>query len=338
VKNHLSKRQWLTRSARIGFTVAAAILLLDVALPGVAQAAYPGADGAIAFVNNGDIYTIQPSGSGLTLLAGDGADSGPRWSPNGQQIAYLDAGNLWIMNADGTGKSQITAGAPTVSDSRPSWSPDGQYLAFVQRNERVRYGDVMRYDVATGQLAAFTTQVDPPALIDVSALSAPVAWGQAYGPEPDAQLSYFLIVEGAGALCEAGDYCLDALGFASHSQLSDLYPSAEDFTTAPTRLTGPDWQPNDPPFGTGVLTNVESCPATGCTPSGLSMTIGSATILPGAYDGVYGPNGTSYAYVVTESGIPEIFSRATSNIGRPKEITAGTEPDWQPVSERSPVI
>jgi hypothetical protein len=57
-----------------------------------ARAACLGSEGRIAFVRNGNIYSILASGSGLHLLAGGGRNSGPRWSPNGSRLAYLDNG------------------------------------------------------------------------------------------------------------------------------------------------------------------------------------------------------------------------------------------------------
>jgi Tol biopolymer transport system component len=64
----------------------------------------------------GGIALINRDGSGLRWLRQDGED--PSWSPDGKQIVYrLDNiwrrgepgyGDLWIMNADGSGNTQIT--------------------------------------------------------------------------------------------------------------------------------------------------------------------------------------------------------------------------------------
>jgi hypothetical protein len=115
-----------------GLAGATAVALLTTGLSGTALAAYPGADGLIAFVKGGNVYTISPSGTGLTKLTGGHDDSAPVWSPSGQEIAYLYRGNLWTMSANGSHKTQITRSAPGYTDARAAWSPNGQYLAYVK--------------------------------------------------------------------------------------------------------------------------------------------------------------------------------------------------------------
>jgi Tol biopolymer transport system component len=44
------------------------------------------------------------------------------------KIAFVDGGDIWVMNPDGTAKTQLTS-APE-SDSEPDWSPDGTRIAF----------------------------------------------------------------------------------------------------------------------------------------------------------------------------------------------------------------
>jgi dipeptidyl aminopeptidase/acylaminoacyl peptidase len=72
------------------------------------------------------------------LVTGIYMPSFPEWSPNGTRILYISlAGessssdifdNLWIMNADGTGQTQITRDLYVYSP--PHWSPDGQWIVF----------------------------------------------------------------------------------------------------------------------------------------------------------------------------------------------------------------
>jgi TolB protein len=103
-----------------------------------------------------EIFQIRPDGRELGALPG-----GPRreynhaFSPDGTQIAFdaHAAGawesedgrwELWLMNADGSGRRRLTDNA--VNDWGPSWSPDGKRIVFLSGTDDV-------YDI-------FTMEVD----------------------------------------------------------------------------------------------------------------------------------------------------------------------------------
>ena len=48
------------------------------------------------------------------------------WSPDGQQIAYMNDYVLWMMDADGSNKHQVAPGEARDLD----WSPDGKQIVF----------------------------------------------------------------------------------------------------------------------------------------------------------------------------------------------------------------
>ena len=322
------KTRWLVR----WLVAAGALALLGSYLSGIAQAAYPGSNGLIAFVRHGNIFTINPahtSGS-LVQLTRDGHDSGPRWSPSGNQVAYLDRGNLWVMNANGSSKTRITDSAPGYTDSRPSWSPNGQYLAFVKTQRGHKYGYLTRYSISTHAFRYFTTTVGGHR-IRVAALPAPVAWAWALTAPKSTAHGSFIAYEGAASLCDfPHQYCLNLLGFGSQSEYMNGFPSAE---YAPTsfRLTDPDWYPNDPLFDIDLMTTQENCPGGHCTPPGLDLEVTAAPVIPGAYQGVYSPTGTLIAYVRNVHGRAEIYVVVNGDsLAGPTRLVAGTEPDWQP--------
>ena len=85
---------------RLGLLTLFATVLL--ALPGaVAEAAFPGTNGLIAFERGGDIYTVTtdstPTVSSSPLVSNA---SEPAWSPDGTKLAYVEAGTSAITSLD----------------------------------------------------------------------------------------------------------------------------------------------------------------------------------------------------------------------------------------------
>ena len=67
-------------------------------------------------------------------MTGTAASEGnPSWSAAGK-IAYQRDGQIWTMNADGTGQAQFSA-ITQPSPSGPTWSADGTKLAFASGGE-----------------------------------------------------------------------------------------------------------------------------------------------------------------------------------------------------------
>jgi len=103
----------------------------------------------IAFESSRDgtfqIYVMNADGSGQTNLSNSPTtdDAHPTWSPDGGKIAFsraprIPAGpglttnadfEIYVMNADGTGQTNVT-NYPAAPDDNPDWSPDGSKIAF----------------------------------------------------------------------------------------------------------------------------------------------------------------------------------------------------------------
>jgi len=78
---------------------------------------------------NSEIYRMEPNGNdGITRLTADPVvDSRPSLSPDLTKIAWQRAGQVWVMNSDGTLPQQlVTLG----TNGGPSFSPDGSKIAF----------------------------------------------------------------------------------------------------------------------------------------------------------------------------------------------------------------
>jgi Tol biopolymer transport system component len=85
----------------------------------------------------GDLYTMPIEGGQATrIMGGLSFESQPRYSPDGQTIAFLTdrtgVENVWIANADGSNPRAIskdtrTNDRPQIMVS-PTWTPDGQFI------------------------------------------------------------------------------------------------------------------------------------------------------------------------------------------------------------------
>ncbi len=82
-----------------------------------------------------DIYLIDADGSHLSALADDPVrDHDPAWSPDGSRIVYGTDGVLFVVNADGTTRTQLTSPSDVNGyDYEPQWSPDGSAVVFTRQ-------------------------------------------------------------------------------------------------------------------------------------------------------------------------------------------------------------
>jgi Tol biopolymer transport system component len=125
------------RAGRTGLTLVLFFLLLLALFSAAAsQAAWPGRDGAIAFVRGPDIW-IEQSGKQRQLTHEvEGADSEPTYSPDGKLIAFVryqgNDSDIWVMNSDGTEQRPVTTTGEGSYESQPAFFPGGRSLAFAR--------------------------------------------------------------------------------------------------------------------------------------------------------------------------------------------------------------
>lgn len=90
-----------------------------------------------------ELYTVNADGTGLKrLTTAAGADTAPRWSPDGTRIAFESerdhqsasplqvTSEIYVMRADGGAQTRLTEN--DVEDWGPGWSPDGGRLTFAR--------------------------------------------------------------------------------------------------------------------------------------------------------------------------------------------------------------
>ncbi len=103
----------------------------------LSQAAFPGANGRIAFVSsisgNSEIYSVAADGSDARNHTNNPArDEDPAFSPDGSKIAFFSTRDgpaaIYTMNLNGTNVVRLTN--DPAGDINPSFSPDGSRIAF----------------------------------------------------------------------------------------------------------------------------------------------------------------------------------------------------------------
>ncbi len=136
----------------------------------------PQADGRPAFTPDGQaivfhssrpapagkqqIWTVNLDGTGLTQLTRDSVNASPTVSPDGQTVAYVSTRNkdsdIWLMGRDGSNQRQFTR-SPQQRETEPRFLRDGTLAYLVERRDGNRtVQQVMRADLATGNVTALT--------------------------------------------------------------------------------------------------------------------------------------------------------------------------------------
>lgn len=76
--------------------------------------------------SEGDIFTINPNGTGVQQVTTDGATkTSLAWSPDGTKFLYSAPGGFYVVNVDGSGPTSPGVGRGA------RWSPDGTRIIFV---------------------------------------------------------------------------------------------------------------------------------------------------------------------------------------------------------------
>jgi hypothetical protein len=111
----------------------------------------------LAYVSNDggsrQVWSAAPDGTGArALTALNGVPASPTWSPDGAQIAFVLDGNLWAMNADGSGLRALT-NEPDQPIRAVRWQPGGNLLAV---DYKLYQETIEIFDPATGALTPLT--------------------------------------------------------------------------------------------------------------------------------------------------------------------------------------
>ena len=141
----------------------------------------------IVYSASGSLWTMRNDGSRRSrLLRYDGGYlHEPKWSPDGSRIVFARQiqlethwqSHIWMANADGTAKKQLTTG--DVWDDSPSWSPDIDRIVF-RRTAADGTGDIFARTDADSYLALVGASGG-----GVTALTAGGGWDHTPAWSPD---------------------------------------------------------------------------------------------------------------------------------------------------------
>ena len=90
-------------------------------------------------VRNSEIYVMDADGANeINLTEHKMDDIVPSWSPDGSKIAFVgarggglfDPFHIFVMNADGNGRRNLTGDSDLTKSFFPTWSPDGKKVVF----------------------------------------------------------------------------------------------------------------------------------------------------------------------------------------------------------------
>lgn len=108
----------------------------------------------------------------------------PRWSPDGEQMAYIlmpdsnipfTTGELWLADAAGKPTTLLDGSVDAGHGYPPAWSPDGQTIAFIRRENP----DSVAADHLANALHSNIYQVDVASLVSAAPPTVTISGSQA---------------------------------------------------------------------------------------------------------------------------------------------------------------
>jgi Tol biopolymer transport system component len=314
----------------LGLSLAVAVLAVVVlALPNFSLAAFSGQNGKIFYEQNGDIWSVNPDGTGAVDLTPGYyvSEQRPFPSADGHHVVFQTfrnrGWNIFSMNADGSNPVAVTNTREPVINFEPAFSPDGSKIVFMRRS-------------TTG--AQDILVVNPNGTGTVNLTNSPAVNESAPEFSPDGTKVVYLSTEPKSS--QTAEYSNDIWVMnadgSSPKQLTETDPAV--------RNIGPTWSPDS----TKIAYSTVECPspsAYGCgtpAPNGLRVMNADGsdeTLLLNGGNPIHSaqlswsPDGTRIAFEAATGGI---LSTVGATGGAPTLLVVNSDahyPSWVPASE-----
>jgi WD40-like Beta Propeller Repeat len=103
----------------------------------------------VAATDGRTLLAVEPDGTARWTITAPGSVHDPRWAPSGVRVAYRSAGDLWVVNGDGSDPRRI---ARNVAPVPPAWraldpksklgGASGNVLTYVTSDKEIHTVDV----------------------------------------------------------------------------------------------------------------------------------------------------------------------------------------------------
>lgn len=310
---------------RLILAVAAATALLAGLLAAPASATYVGNEGQLAFVRANQIYTVASTGGTVKKLTSAAKNYRPKWSPDGKRIAYIHetaggARDVWLMKANGTGKTQVTH----VGDVSAAavWSPDGKSLAFGAGGDT---GFASLHKIKS------TAPFGSPTLLRGYYTGCEGCDGESPANKHAIDVDRFLAWSADGSRIAIFNHADAQLDDALYIYNVDSGEAAQFYATGGECCGFLEWSDlawgTDGAFGYGEVNTGDfdgSDPYVKIVYPGFASAEGDRSPAPS-------PTNAHLAFTNTTSGTPRIYVATIHGAGRHRVVTNGYQPDWQPL-------
>lgn len=307
------------RKAR-SVAVLAAAVFLAVALARGAEAVVPGTNGPLFYGSNAsgsyNIWSVGPDGTGATQLTTEPSNSTGAQRPSvdgdGGKVVYqkfddnppnFNRLQIWIMNGDGSGQTQLTHTGNNYLNMEPGISPDGTKVAF------------MAADISGGSSTGFDIWEMNADGSDLTQLTSTSEDDKSPEFSPDGTKIVFVRATGTNQI-----WLMNADGSDQHVLLNN--PGVSDI--------GPSWSPDGTKIVYEDTTNgLSVMNADGSDPHPIHGGSGQTIF---ASDPTWSPDGTKIAfyYVPGGAGSEGIFTVPAAGGSDPQQLI-NLQTDFQSV-------